>query len=161
MHAGRRVSAARAAEMALQGIQFADVTDYGRLKRLAPDIDGFAPDGYVMARDGPTLKYYLRGRRVHPAHIEQGRMDDVDQYHLHEGRFIYLGKVCVQERYRGHTRPVQKRHRKRESVLESVGISCDAEWRKWMRANHPDKNPYSDPDLVARVNAARSFVAAV
>lgn len=157
MLGGRRVSAAEATELQDRGVRFEDVTDYARLKPLAPDLDGYVPQPYSMLRERGVLKYYLRGARVHPGHVDPAAMDDVDQYYLHEGRYVHIGKVCVPERYRAPRVAPQPRPTR---VLEQLGIRCRAEWLAWMRQNHPDKNPAADPELVARVNAARSFVSA-
>lgn len=39
-----------------------------------------------------------------------------------------------------------------KGLLGDLGIKTIKDWKTWLRANHPDKNPEGDLDLVAKVN---------
>lgn len=176
---GSKISNEDGISMLENGLHFWDCTEYDKLSKLPPDIFNGVPTGLILVSCEGILKYYINGTRIHPRSVPVNGRDNIRQYCLIDGAYTFVGLVSLQEKYRfqanwstqsegssynNYNSSCRDNRTTRESskltgkpLLDSLSIHSKKQWKQWLRANHPDKNPSIDKELVARVNDGASL----
>lgn len=122
---------------------------------------------------GRTRLYYYEGVRIQKSRIPKKELENIIDAHAYWSNKWEQTRRDAQDKFEKEYRKEEKTPNKEEphrakgpaylkmsppELLQAEKIHSRSDWKIWMLRNHPDKNPDSDTQLVAMVNAAVHLV---